>query len=290
MGAGGVWENDMRAWILWVLCVPVAAATASDYDDLIAAERGFAAQAQAQGVREAFIANFSDDNIGYGPGPVMGREKWRARPAATFKLEWAPSAGEIAAAGDFGYTYGPWQLRALDAAADAAPAAGHFFSIWERDADGRFVNVFDHGISHPAVVALDGAVMRRGLKDDGPRAARVSSRVLNTRMQMLVTADRALASALATDQGATARAAVLTEDVAWLRSGAVPAYGREAAPVEAPFTSDQLVTMRLAGSGDLGFTSGWSGDADKPLVYARVWRYAASGWRLVVDYLETAPR
>lgn len=277
----------MRALLPLLLALAASTAIADDWDDLVAAERAFAARAQEAGVRDAFVEHFADDNLGYLPGPALARDAWRARPALPITLEWGPSHGEIAASGDFGYTYGPWRRRPQEPK-DSPWAFGHFFSVWERDASGAFRNVLDHGIDHGETALATDAV-RRGRPADAPRAARLAPAATNARLQSLVMADRALAAALATPGGAASRAALVTDDIAWLRSGSLPAYGPAKAPDEAPFDAQQLATVRVAASGELAVTSGWNGDPKAAVVYIRVWRHDGSAWRLAVDWLQRPP-
>lgn len=278
----------MRIALPLVLALASTGVAADDWSDLVAAERDFAARAQVVGVRDAFVEAFADDNLGYLPGPVLARPAWQARPAPPITLEWGPSHAEIAASGDFGYTYGPWRRRPQEPK-DAPWAHGHFFSVWERDASGVFRNVLDHGIDHGEVALATDAV-RRGRAADAPRGARLPAAASNARLQALVQADRALAAALATPAGAAARRALATDDIAWLRSGALPAYGPAQTPDEAPFDAQQLATVRLAASGDLAVTSGWNGDPKAAQVYIRIWRHDGAAWRLAVDWLQRPPR
>lgn len=272
------------AWFSLPLWLFAAAASGDGFDDLIAAERGFAAQAQRDGVRAAFLEHLSEDSLGYRATPVLARALWAARDEPAYRLEWGPSAGEIAGSGDFGYTFGPWRLTP-DAPADAAPAHGHFLSVWERDARGVFRNVFDHGISHDAVALATVATRRAPAKRAAARAV-LPPIERNRRLQQLVMADAALAAALATNAGAATRSALLEPDIAWFRTGRVPFEGTAAAPDDGVVDARQLASLRIAASGDLALSTGWSGDAQRTVVYARIWRHDGRDWRLAVDYLD----
>ena len=62
-----------------LLVAPVAAA--GDFEDMVAAERAFAADASARSTRDAFIAALAEDGVVFAPGPVNGKQSWTARPA-----------------------------------------------------------------------------------------------------------------------------------------------------------------------------------------------------------------
>ena len=135
------------------------AASAGDFEDMVAAERAFAADASARNTREAFLAAYDEDGIAFVAGPRNAKRVWEARPENKNKLEWAPEVAEIAASGELGYTSGPWRFTREG---DEQPTAfGHFFTIWRKDADGKWKVLVDHGVSH-AQVAFPDKVTRRG--------------------------------------------------------------------------------------------------------------------------------
>src|SRR6187549_2588019 len=122
--------------LLGMLILPVSRACASDFDDLVAAERAFAADASARNTRDAFLAAYDEDGIAFAPGPRNAQRVWGNRSVNKTRLEWAPEVAEIAASGDLGYTSGPWRFTAEG---DEKPTAfGHFFSIWRKDGDGKW--------------------------------------------------------------------------------------------------------------------------------------------------------
>ena len=117
------------------------------FDQIVAAERAFAADAMARTPRAAFVSAFARDSLVISPdGPVDGREYYNGRPEFRSTIEWGPEAAEVSLSGDIGYTYGPAIYRSV-ADPEAPPAYGHFFSIWERDSNGRFFVVHDIGVS-----------------------------------------------------------------------------------------------------------------------------------------------
>ncbi|MGH6720028.1 MAG: YybH family protein, partial [Alphaproteobacteria bacterium] len=134
-------------------------ARADDFDNMVAAERAFAADAAARNVRDAFLTALAEDGVVFAPGPVDAHRHWTPRPVTAAKLEWAPEAAEIAASGDLGYTYGPWRFTPPDG--DKPLAFGHYFTIWRKQADGTWRVLADKGITHDEQ-AVPAKVVRRG--------------------------------------------------------------------------------------------------------------------------------
>jgi ketosteroid isomerase-like protein len=122
---------------------------------LIAAERAFAAISVADGMRAAFLANFSDDGLMFSPGPVNARQALTARPAPAdphaVRLEWSPAAGAVAASGDLGFTTGPFVFS--DLRGGRPPQHGVYFSIWRREAGGTWKVAVDAGVATPAAIS-----------------------------------------------------------------------------------------------------------------------------------------
>ena len=183
--------------------LPVA--LADDFDDMVAAERAFAADAGARSTRAAFLAALADDGLVFAPGPSNGQRVWQARPENKNRLEWAPELAEISASGDLGYTSGPW--RFTPDGAEKPAGFGHFFTIWRKGADGKWKVLIDHGISHKDVLFPEKVQRRGGLGLGEPPGWPVGVAELRS-------ADLAPAGALNTR--------MVSADFLRLREGAVP--------------------------------------------------------------------
>src|SRR6476619_7015287 len=120
---------------------------------LVDAELAFARTGVERGVREAFLANFSDDGIAFEPAPVRLRETWSARPAPAdplaLKLAWKPAQAGVSRSFDMGYTTGPFTLST---ATQPTPQHGVFFSVWQRTRGGAWKVMIDAGIRTPGPV------------------------------------------------------------------------------------------------------------------------------------------
>lgn len=262
---------------------PRASLAEANLPGLVAAERGFAAEAQAQGVRPAFVAHLAADAWLFRPQPVRAKAFFEAHPARPGKLEWGPEYAEIAASGDFGYTFGPWRATAA-AEQGGQKAWGHFFSVWKRDAEGNWKNVVDHGYAH-AEVPLDAMLSMRAPGGNVPAGVPAAER--ERRRAALLDRDDALNGG---DAAATMREFDVRGDVRHFRDGVLPATQLAAG---APATASGLKRFAadIADSGDLAYTLGARADAkaDVEGEYVRMWRYERDGWHLVVDLL-TPPK
>ena len=123
-----------------------AAATA----ELLAADRAFAAMAQAQGVPAAFAEYAAADAILMRNGePVQGAAAVagaHARWPQGARLQWAPAGGDVSERGDMGWTWG----RSTFTGADGVAHAGRYVSVWKRDLEGHWRFAFDAPIEGAA--------------------------------------------------------------------------------------------------------------------------------------------
>ncbi|MEO6928520.1 MAG: DUF4440 domain-containing protein [Casimicrobiaceae bacterium] len=154
-----------RRIILMATCAALAACAslAPGYSDvslehLFNAEREFAADGYARGVRASFIAHFAPDAIVFQPGPQKYSDLVKDRPApadpTALRLEWAPQAGAVSRAGDLGFTTGPVRISKRDQ--PKAPASyGYFLSVWSH-ASGKWQVVVDAGVAQKSPPPQEG--------------------------------------------------------------------------------------------------------------------------------------
>jgi len=112
-------------------------------DELLSADRAFAAKAQADGVPAAFAAYAAQDalmvsseTVTTGHDAVV--ERFANWPEGAL-LEWAPETGRVAARGDMGWTWG----NSTYVAPDGTRTPGRYVSVWTRDYDGKWRFAFD---------------------------------------------------------------------------------------------------------------------------------------------------
>jgi len=107
-------------------------------DDLLAADRQFARRAQldaAGAVREFFGAQ--GIWLEAGGAAVIGRERIAAEAAQRRSvLSWEPRFAEVVPSGDWGWTWGDWQLQ--DAGSKRVATQGRYMALWQRQPDGTW--------------------------------------------------------------------------------------------------------------------------------------------------------
>ncbi len=251
----------------------VEAATPTTLDSLVTAERAFATRSVGQGVRDAFLAFLAEDGVIFSPLATNGRQAWESRAPVTATLVWEPVFAEVSAAGDLGYTTGPWELRPNDP--QRATGYGHYVSVWQKQADGAWRVAVDIGITHAQPArGLGNADFTPGPLHATPR--RKAGPIDLVALDLAWTRDaRAKGSA-----AAFARRAA--PDVRFCRDLVAPVVGPRAG-------SEMLLSIpgvtlwnpqaqKVARSGDLGCTYGilerrrLGGVAPDSSVYLHVWR------------------
>jgi len=261
---------------------PAVAATPSPVE-IEAAERAFAADGLALGIRDSFLKHMADDAVVFRPGPVSAKALYEKRPSSqTPRLEWWPQKVVIARSGELGLSVGPW---AID-----GKRGGYYATIWRRQSDGRWKWIYDGGAEADAASAPDATTPAI----QGPTAAE-GSRSPGAALEAVRSAEAALAQAAA-DDASKAYRAVLAAD-AWITGpggteGLKPSdiKGRLALrPVHMTVRMDQ---GQASTAGDLVWTHGtvrWTDPSDTSVNthYMHVWQKRPEGWRLIFETLNT---
>lgn len=268
------------------------AAAPAALDSLVAAERAFSARSVERGVRDAFLEFLAADGAIFRPLAVNGRKAWESRGPVAATLAWEPVFAEVSAAGDLGYTTGPWELRPNDS--QRPTGYGHYVSVWQRQADGTWRVAVDIGISH--------AQPMRGLGnvDFTPGPVHVAPR-RDTGPIDLTALDLAWTRDARAKGSAAAFARRAAPDVRFYRDLVAPVLGphagREMLLAIPGVTLWDPQAQKIAGSGDLGCTYGilerrhLGGGAPDSSVYLHVWRRGADGrWKVTLALESALPK
>jgi len=256
---------------------------------LVDAELSFARMALERGIRDAFLDNFADDGIAFEPAPVRLREAWSARPPARdpkeLRLAWKPAQAGVARSRDFGYTTGPYTLSS--AAHPERVRHGVFFSVWRRDAAGRWRVVLDAGIATPD--AVDFASLGAA-----PRPHFRGRAIAQNEKQRLLEREADLSASSPGGIPAAIYATLLAPDARLQRDGAAP-VAADAAVREALLRATRVawtpIDARVSASGDMAVTYGrFRETGATPAIhdgyYAHLWLRDAGGrWRLAYDIM-----
>mgnify|MGYP000341319088 FL=1 len=245
-----------------------------------AAERAFAADGLALGVRDSFLKHMADDAILFAPGPVSAKALFEKRPSGkSTRLEWWPRRVVAARSGDLALSVGPSAVN--------GKRGGYYATIWRRAPDGGWKWIYDGGAAADASKALGPeapAVL------DTPAAAGERSPALA--FDKVRTAESALAQAAETDAPSAYRG-VLAAD-AWLL-GPKGAEGLTPdALAERLAARPSRMTLALRGGASKGGDFVWTwGEARWPDAqanpqsahYMHVWQKRPEGWRLIFEAL-----
>jgi ketosteroid isomerase-like protein len=281
---------------------PAAPTGASPFQQLVAAERAFAARSASRGTRDAFLAYLADDAVLFIPRASPGRPFFESQPSTgQGRLDWAPIYAEVSAAGDLGFTTGPYEARAKPGV-DSVTAYGNFVSIWTRDP-----------VTNAWKVALD-----LGTTNERPPAARrlraARGATVTPRVEPAVSgggagvgdstvypmaADDLFSARASSDGTAAAISMAAAPDVRIYREGHEPT-GDLSTGVELlsrlgeRFAWHPEVSVE-AQSGDLGYSYGTYGPATPGApdigAYVHIWRRGPTGrWLLALDITNPFPR
>ena len=237
-------------------------ALAHPIDEVVAAERAFAADVAQRGIKAGFLAVFDDRSLVFNPAPAKGTDVYGAIEDSKTQLLWEPQVAAISKDGTMGFTTGPFRIPKADNPRESV-GTGHFLSVWRKTANGWRI-VFDAGAGGPAPEVKTYDVLPIELKGG-------SSQLDHSRMDDAANAD-------------------LTP---FLDSNSRLYYPRKAASIGAKavlrtasdigLEGTKTTQIGLTSSGDLGWSVGEATLAGKPAFFARVWRHSSSGWKIAAQ-------
>jgi ketosteroid isomerase-like protein len=320
-GRGFSVRNLRRAAVPLVLvclaALPPAVRLAADepsaaMTSLADSERSFARTSVEKGIRDSFLAFFADDGIVFSPHPTVYKQDAAKQPVPPtpppITLDWAPAWGDVSAAGDLGYTTGPYVLTDRSPQ-KRPPQRGYFFSVWKQQPDGNWKVVVDAGLPYEKAAEVrsspfqqaprpagapagTGKAAGKGAGNADPEAARAAIAEL----------ERSFARESAEKGAETAYAARLDPAVRLARAGAGQLAGAEAVrgylgKQEGKLTWEAPIKVDVARSADLAYTYGKyqrtppaAGAKPESGYYVHVWRRAPGGdWRLAYDTEQPIP-
>ncbi len=141
--------GGLIALCLAACATPVTARTAEQ--EMMEADRAFAARALDVGPAQAFIDFAADDVTIFPAGGAAARgkaalEAWTGKWPEGSMIEWAPEAAHASKGGDFGYT---WGYAKFTQAGEESVSWGKYVTIWQRQADGSWKWIADTGSAAP---------------------------------------------------------------------------------------------------------------------------------------------
>jgi ketosteroid isomerase-like protein len=281
--------DSMKRLTLVVLLLTLLAFAKSKRDQAVSevaqAERDFAKMSVAEGTRNAFFANFTEDGIAFGPQPAKMRDLFGpAPPAGTprkTKLDWHPEWTDASQAGDIGFSTGP--SVTYDFATGKPIRWGTFASVWRKQPDGKWKVVVDIGTQHAEPPAGSDKRWSAG----APSGYKAKNIDVKAEAEKLTEFERSFVSG----RILSGYQKVLTQESRLHRPGIFPVLGASTIVDDLTKSADESVSFEpafvsVSASGDLGYSYGayTTQPGDKNGYYAHFWKRDKNGdWKLMID-------
>ena len=245
----------------------------SELNGLIETERAFARLSIAEGTREAFLANLSDESIIFRPGPVLGKPWMEKNTPAPVQLSWEPEFADISVSADLGYTTGPWEIRRTPD--DPPEAFGHYVTVWKRQPGGAWKIALDYGNGHAS-----------GSKPKSVATPKLPADLQKRRAETDIQKDRKTLLDIenAFPANLDSYLSLFASDARLYRKDSFPLTGmvaiRKMLAGEKSSRAWKVVNGDVAGALDLAYTYGTVDDAN----YLRIWKKQRNNtWKIVLD-------
>ncbi len=253
---------------------------------VVAAERAFAADGLALGVRDSFLKHSAPEAIVFGPDVQKVHETFPKQDPDKGgpPLVWWPLWEGIARSGDLGFTSGPYSF-------DGKPG-GYYFTVWKRQPGGSWKWIYDGGPPSSPVGAAPQGSPPAYLPVSTTKGKYPESAFADVRM-----AEAKLAAAAKVDV-ASAYKPVLIPGARVAGSRAAPGNTSEAQAAELATRTKTLDFSPPQGgevsvAGDFAWTYGdaaWVRDGQaRQGHYVRIWQLGPKGWGLAYDLLLASP-
>lgn len=278
------------AFLALLLLAPacVAAQTPHPAEQIAVAERAFAADGLALGVKPSFLKWSSPEAILLLAEPTNVHRFFAGRPdpqPGAPALIWWPTWTGVARSGDLGISTGPVET--------GGRRASHYFTVWKKQAPnaeggGGWKWIYDGGVG----ASGEGEPVRPIPATHLPVAS-LGSASPAAALAEVRDAEAAFSQAAASDQAA-AHLAVLADDGRLYVEPLPPAKGK----VDFPKTLEAYPKTLTLGAplggessaaGDLVFVYGKAGWGDVAGHYVHIWQKRPEGWKLVFSQLLPAP-
>lgn len=264
---------------------------------LVAIEQEFAKMSVEKGIKASFTEFLADDSIIFPRGePINGKQFYLKAKENGGLLTWYPVFAQVSAAGDLGYSTGPYEYRD-NPKAEIADIYGTFLTIWKRQADGSWKAVLDRGIFHQKP---DETLLLQTLST-APKPKNIEKINLEKERDDLKKLDEKLSQDTFKKGEIKSLPAVADPNIRVYRENKFPLIGLEnVRPVlltEPGLLSWKPQFVDVARSGDLGYfygvyqikdKSGADGKVIEEGSYIRIWTKQPGGkWKVAIDLLRS---
>ncbi len=240
-------------------------------DNLIRAEKDFAAYSVAHSTKEAFLKYMDSNSMMFDEGkPVKGIDFWNKREKNAGVLKWRPLYAGIANSGDFGFTTGPWTFQPTKN--DTIVARGQFTTVWRLTKKGEWKFLVDLGVSNTPVE-----------NDTGTYKLAFGKLRHRSEESMILAEERFIRQS---------KRSVKEAYFNHIRGMSILHRNNLIIPVasweEQTFRENIQYTINgsgIASSGDIGYVYGTTIIDGKTDNYLRIWRREKTGWKIAVEVL-----
>lgn len=276
-----IWSQP---WLLMIMIFIGCNSHNENLELLISAEQAFAKLSEEKGLRTAFLSYLAEDAIVFRPCPVLAKPIYQNRPERPdIRLTWQVEVASISAAGDMGFTSGPWQLT-IPGPASPSFNYGHYVTLWKRQPSGKWLVAVDLGISHKKPEA------KKALSTFLPYG-KSSEEDIDWQQEILRLIE--IEKGIFANENNIQNYLLHADDHIWyLRDGSLPYIGKDAvASVMASLPNSVIVlpdTVIISKSGDLAYSYGnmeyRAQEKDEKFCYLRIWRRKEKGnWLIALD-------
>ena len=254
----------------------IQAASQSNIQQLISAEKEFASYSVANNTRAAFLKFLDSAGVVFENGkPVNGIATWSKRDVRPGVLNWHPQYAEISASGNLGYTTGPWTFQPRTVT-DTIVARGQYATIWHIDKTGNWKFIVDLGVN--GLPATDTTEVEK------INVEKISASSID--LKSMVKAEDDFTRLFYRDK-LLAYARYNSEHSILNRNGQLPATNVNEQEITIKNTPSEIKYhvdhSGIATSGDMGFIYGTTVNKDKTDNYLRVWRKEKQGWKIAME-------
>jgi len=268
----------MKALMIFIFVTTVVIAQPEKFYEnhkkLVDTEIAFSDLCGQKGINYSFLANFTDEGVVFRPEPVKAKDVYTKRKENGALLKWKPIWAEVSAAGDLGYTTGPWEFKL-----DTLQGWGEFISVWQNQEDDTFKLLVDVGIDHEKI------------NYDSLTLALPTDDYINKDLMVININDNNTLAKL--DSSTISTELLYDDEVRIFRNGKLPMIGKKnAADVlkEISNSTYKMFSSKVAQSGDLAYTYGVgkikaANNKDKPKQYSylRIWKKKTKDWQIVLE-------
>lgn len=243
--------------------------SAQSVQDVVNAERSFAQHAHSYSIKKAFLQYLDSSGVVFIRDEVKnGIQFWEAAEEREGKLQWYPAFGAIAAAGDLGFTTGPFEFR--QTLTGPLLGSGQYTTVWRKTERGEWKFLVDLGVDYePSLYDQD--VPFKHFTPVGSADTSVQALEALFIQQYDSIRNRLIADSWFNIRGQLPRHGV--QDIM---------QGLQALPYRFEFVP---LATGMSQSRDLAYAYGVMKYEGKKRNYLRIWAHTAEGWKVLVQVL-----